>query len=82
MPQFAISDVLVEAVWFWAVIGACLARIDSCCLCHDTEKHPGLGDLATFFPACPQLGINLLDNWRDVYNRLVLLYVHGEDLGD
>jgi len=49
---------------------------------HDTEKHPRLGDLATFCPACPQPGINLLDNWRDVYNRLVLLYVHGEDLGD
>jgi len=29
MPQFAISDILVEAVWFWAVIGACLASIDS-----------------------------------------------------
>ena len=29
MPRFAISDILVEAVWFWAVIGACLASIDS-----------------------------------------------------
>jgi len=29
MPQFAISDILVEAVWFWAVIEACLASIDS-----------------------------------------------------
>ena len=29
MPRFAISDILVEAVWCWAVIGACLASIDS-----------------------------------------------------
>ncbi|KIM50630.1 hypothetical protein SCLCIDRAFT_35770, partial [Scleroderma citrinum Foug A] len=32
---------------------------------HDTEKNPGPGDLAIFFPACPQPEINLPENWRE-----------------
>lgn len=32
---------------------------------HETDKDPGVGGLALFCPACPQLGYNLPDNWRD-----------------
>jgi hypothetical protein len=38
---------------------------------HDTDKEPGNGDLAFFCPACPQPGINLPDNWRELPNPLV-----------
>ena len=37
---------------------------------HDTERYPGPGDLAIFCPSCPQPGINLPENWREVYTSL------------
>ena len=40
---------------------------------HDPEKYPMPGDLAAFCPACPQPGINLLENWKEVYARFVFL---------
>ena len=38
---------------------------------HDTKLNPGPGDLAIFFPACPQPGINLPDDWATKYYRFV-----------
>ncbi|KIM50696.1 hypothetical protein SCLCIDRAFT_144829 [Scleroderma citrinum Foug A] len=43
---------------------------------HDTEKDPGPGDLAIFFPTCPQPGINLPENWREVYARFLFLSIN------
>ncbi|PPQ96302.1 hypothetical protein CVT26_005638 [Gymnopilus dilepis] len=41
----------------------------------DAPDRPAVGDLALFCPTCPQEGVNLPDNWRDLgpshlYNRL------------
>lgn len=30
------------------------------------DEDPGPGELVTFCPSCPQPGINLPDNWRDL----------------
>ena len=32
---------------------------------HETDKSPGIGDLAIFCPACPQPGINLPPGWEN-----------------
>jgi len=42
---------------------------------HDTERDPKHGELAVFCPACPQSGINLPGDWKDVYTELVLCYI-------
>ena len=42
---------------------------------HDAERYPEHGELAVFCPACPQLGINLPGDWKDLYNELVLHYI-------
>lgn len=42
---------------------------------HDSDKLPGHGDLAIFCAACPQPGINLPDNWKSQYNKLVHSFV-------
>ena len=39
---------------------------------HDREKVPGNGDLAEFCPACPQPGINIPDNWKELPNQSVI----------
>jgi hypothetical protein len=31
---------------------------------HDTDRTPATGDLALFWPACPQPGINRPDGWQ------------------
>jgi hypothetical protein len=36
---------------------------------HETDKMPGIGDLATFCPTCPQPGINLPVGWEDDPNQ-------------
>ncbi|KAG1732282.1 hypothetical protein EDB19DRAFT_1640300, partial [Suillus lakei] len=35
---------------------------------HQTDRSPGLGDLALYCPACPQPGINLPPSWKDSYD--------------
>jgi len=32
---------------------------------HETNKLPGIGDLALFCPACPQPGVNLPAGWQN-----------------
>ena len=46
---------------------------------HDAERYPMPGDLAIFCPACPQPGINLPENWKEVYARCVCLLVCAQD---
>ena len=43
---------------------------------HDAEKYPSPGDLAIFCPACPQPGINLPENWKEIYDRFVLSKIY------
>jgi len=45
---------------------------------HDTERYPGPGDLTIFCPSCPQPGINLPENWREVYTRLLFFSICGQ----
>ena len=45
---------------------------------HDAEKYPSPGDLAIFCPACPQPGINLPENWKEVYDSFVLSKIYGQ----
>jgi hypothetical protein len=40
---------------------------------------PKPGELGNFCPACPQVGINLLDNWKEDPNRWVFRRVITAD---
>ncbi|KAF8232614.1 hypothetical protein L208DRAFT_1271231 [Tricholoma matsutake] len=37
--------------------------------------NPEPGSLADFCPACPQVGINILDNWKDDVNQFVFKHI-------
>lgn len=32
---------------------------------HDVDTEIGSGDLAIFCPTCPQVGVNIPENWKD-----------------
>ena len=46
---------------------------------HNTDEEPGASDLALFCAACPQPGINLLDNWQSDPEQYVVLVVCGNE---
>jgi len=41
---------------------------------HDALNDPEKGELAIFYPTCPQPGINLPEDWAKRYDRLVHFY--------
>ncbi|KAF8235408.1 hypothetical protein L208DRAFT_1173198, partial [Tricholoma matsutake] len=41
--------------------------------------NPEPGSLANFCPACPQVGINILENWKDDVNRFVFKRIFVAD---
>src|SRR5882672_11373755 len=47
---------------------------------HGQSRDPGPGDLALFFPACPQPGINLPEGWEHYSKVNALVFAYAIDV--